>query len=272
MPDLKRVGIVGCGAIGSQLAHSIQMYFKDRVRLIVLCDRHTERAQTLSNELNPHPDVLPLESVPFHCDLVIECASPAACQQIVPKALEMGRDVMALSVGGLVEIYEQVYELAKKKNARLYVPSGAIAGIDGLQAAMTSEVTSVCLTTRKPAASLVEAPYVKEKNLDLSNLTKETVVFDGTAREAVKAFPFNVNVAATLSLAGVGFDKTRVRLLTGPNITCNIHEVEIVGAFGRMTCRTENVPSPANPKTSYLTLLSTCAMLNEILCPVQLGT
>jgi aspartate dehydrogenase len=272
MSDIRRVGIIGCGAIGSQLARSISSYFKDRLRLMVLCDRNTEIAQRLSNELDPHPDVLPIDSVPLHCDLVIEAASQEACQQVVPRAIEMGRDVMLLSVGGLVDIYDQVYELAKSKKAHLYVPSGAIAGIDGLQAAMTGGVTSVRLTTRKPVASLLAAPYIQEKQIDLKNLTGETVVFEGTAREAVKAFPFNVNVAATLSLAGLGFDCTQVRLVTGPAITRNIHEIEIEGSFGKLTTRTENIPSPDNPKTSYLTLLSACAMLNEILNPVQIGT
>lgn len=269
---IHRVGIVGCGNIGGQLARSISAYFKDRLRLMVVCDRHEEQAQRLANELSPHPDVLPLESVPLHCDLVIEAASPQACKDLVPRALEMGRDVMILSVGGLAEIYDQVYQLARSKNAHIYVPSGAIAGIDGLQAAMTGGVTSVRLTTRKPVESLLAAPYIQEKQLDLKNLTTDTVIFEGSAREAVKAFPFNVNVAATLSLAGLGFDKTQVRVVTGPGINRNVHEIEVEGAFGRLTARTENIPSPENPKTSYLTLLSACAMLNEILDPVQIGT
>jgi len=272
MSELKRIGIIGCGTIGSQLAHSITAYFKDRARLMVLCDRNNEKAQALSNELNPHPDVLPMDSIPFHCDLLIEAASPEACREIVPRALEMGRDIMVMSVGGLVEIYEKVFALARSKNARIYIPSGAIAGIDCLQAAMTGGVTSVRLTTRKPVNALLDTPYVLEKKLCLADLKNETAVFEGTAREAVKAFPLNVNVAATLSFAGLGLDQTSVRVITGPGITANSHEVEVEGTFGRLYTRTDNIPSPQNPKTSYLAILSACATLNEILSPVQVGT
>ncbi len=158
MSELKRIGIVGCGAIGGQLARFITDYFKDHARLIVLCDRHNEKALTLSNELDPHPDVLPIDSVPFHCDLLIEAASQETCRELTPRALEMGRDIMVMSVGGLVEIYEEVFALARSKNAHIYIPSGAIVGIDGVEAAMTGGVSSVRLTTRKPINALADAP------------------------------------------------------------------------------------------------------------------
>ncbi len=174
VPDLKRIGIIGCGAIGAQLARSISAYFKDRARLMVLCDLVNSKAQSLSNEIQPHPDVLPMDSVPFHCDLIIEAANHGVCREIVPKALEMGRDVMVISAGGLTDIYEEVFALAKKKDAHIYIPSGAIVGIDGLEAAMTGGVTSVCLTTRKPMETLKDAPYVIEKNLRFAEFTGET--------------------------------------------------------------------------------------------------
>ncbi len=272
MPDLKRIGIVGCGAIGGELARSICSFFQDRARLIVLCDRNNPKAQALSNELNPHPDVLPIESIPFHCDLIIEAASQEICQTLVPRALDMGRDVMVMSVGGLLDIYQDVFYQARSKNARIYIPSGAIAGIDGLEAAMTGGVDTVRLTCKKPVAAFADSPYITQKNLRLSELPAETVIFEGNAREAVNAFPLNANVAATLSFAGLGPERTQVRMITGPEITTNVHELEVEGAFGRMFTRTENLPAPQNPRTSYLAVLSACAMLNEILNPVKIGT
>lgn len=272
MPELKRIGIVGCGAIGGQLARSIAQFFQDRARLVVLCDLDERKAQAIANELKPPPDVLPMDSVPFHCDLIIEAANGRVARELVPKALEMGRDVIVMSVGGLVEIYEEVFALARRKNANLYIPSGAVAGIDGLEAAMTGGLTSVRLTTTKPPAALEGAPYIVEKGLKLAEFTGETVIFEGSAREAIRGFPFNVNVAATVSFAALGLDETRVRVITGPGISTNSHELEVEGAFGRMVTRTENVPSPQNPKTSYLAVLSACAMLNEILNPVKVGT
>ncbi|NUN94243.1 MAG: aspartate dehydrogenase [Verrucomicrobiae bacterium] len=272
MPELKRIGVVGCGAIGGQLARSISQFFQDRARLMVLCDLDARKAQKIANELSPPPDVLPIDSVPVHCDLIIEAANGSVVRELAPKALEMGRDVIVMSVGGLVEIYEEVFALARRKNANLWIPSGAVAGIDGLEAAMTGGVTSVRLTTRKPPAALHGAPYLEEKGLRPAELTEETVIFEGTAREAIRGFPQNVNVAATVSFAGLGLDATRVRVITGPGIATNSHEMEVEGAFGRMVTRTENVPSPQNPKTSYLAVLSACAMLNEILNPVKVGT
>ncbi len=272
MPEIKRIGIVGCGAIGGQLAHFIDSNFKDRARLTAVCDYFTEKAQALSKELNPHPEVLPLESIPSHCDLLVEAANQETCRKLVPMALEKGCDIMTMSIGGLIDIYEKVFALARSKNANLYIPSGAIAGIDGLEAAMLGGVTSVKITTRKPMAALADAPYVVEKGLRFAEFTGDTVIFDGSARDAVKAFPLNINVAATLSFAGLGFDRTKVQVVTGPGITTNTHEIEIEGAFGRLTTRTENVPSPENPKTSYLAVLSACAMLNSILNPVKIGT
>jgi len=171
-----------------------------------------------------------------------------------------------------MDIYEEAFAMARSKNANLYIPSGAIAGIDGLEAAMIGGVTSVRLTSRKPPESLADSPYVREKGLRLSEFTGETLLFEGSAREAVKAFPFNINVAATLSFAGLGLDQTQVRIITGPGTTMNIHEIEVEGVFGRMVTRTENIPSPQNPKTSFLAVLSACALLNEILNPVKIGT
>lgn len=272
MADLKRIGIVGCGAIGGQLARSIAAYFSDRARLMVVCDADNSKAQNLSNEINPHPDVLPVDSIPFHCDLIIEAANQDVCRALVPKALEMGRDIMTMSVGGLMSIYEEVFALARKKNAHIYVPSGALVGIDGLEAAMTGGVTLVRLTTRKPAATLANAPWVQEKGFKLEELAGETIIFEGSARQAIQGFPLNINVAATLSFAGLGLDQTQVRIITGPGMTTNSHEIEVEGVFGKFYTRTENVPDPHNPRTSYLAVLSACSMLNEILNPVKIGT
>ena len=137
---------------------------------------------------------------------------------------------------------------------------------------MTGGLTSVRLTTTKPPAALEGAPYIIEKGLRLAEFTGETVIFEGTARDAIRGFPQNVNVAVTVSFAALGLDQTQVRVITGPGITTNSHELVVEGAFGRMVTRTENVPSPQNPKTSYLAVLSACAMLNEILNPVKVGT
>ena len=267
-----RIGIIGCGFIGSELARFITNYLNDQAVLVAIYDRNEKKAYKLADELNPHPDVIPAESIPLHCELVIEAAGQACCEEIVPKALGLGRDVMVMSAGGLADRYEEFAELARQKKAKIYIPSGAIAGIDGLEAAMLSNVTSVKLTTRKPPASFIDSPLVKAKNYDLKNLKEPALLFEGSAREALKDFPQNINIAATLSMAGVGFDETQVIIIADPTLTQNVHELEVIGDFGKMNVHIENVPAPQNPKTSYLAVMSASATMLEILKPLKIGT
>jgi aspartate dehydrogenase len=172
-------------------------------------------------------------------------------------------------VGGLIG-KEKLLKLAK--NSRVYIPSGAICGIDGLKSASAGRIDSVTLTTRKPPKGLEGAPYLKERGIDPARFKDETVVFDGSAKDAIKGFPQNVNVSAVLSLAGIGAARTRVRIIASPGSERNIHEVEITGDFGKILTRTENVPSRTNPKTSALAILSAIATLGAIADRVRVGT
>lgn len=207
-------------------------------------------------------------------DLVVESASQSAVSFIVPQALEAGCDVMILSVGALAdkELREKLFELARKNNCKLYFPSGAVVGIDGLNSASSAGISSVTLTTRKPPSGLAGAPHIAALGIDLGKIEKETLLFEGPASEAVKAFPANVNVAATISLAGIGFEKTVVRVIADPSLSRNVHEIAVEGEFGKFTTRVENRPSPENPKTSYLAALSAISTLKKVLNPVQIGT
>ena len=119
---------------------------------------------------------------------------------------------------------------------------------------------------------LVGAPHVEALGIKLETIEKETLLFEGTASEAVKAFPANVNVAATISLAGIGFERTKVRVIADPTLSRNVHEITVEGEFGKLSTRVENLPSPENPKTSYLAALSAISTLKKILSPVQIGT
>lgn len=163
-------------------------------------------------------------------------------------------------------------QLAREKNCRIYLPSGALTGLDGVKSAAVGRIDSVTLTTRKPPAGLSGAPYLAREGIDLSSLREEKVIFEGSAEEAVEGFPRNINVAATLSLAGIGVAKTRVRIIADPKISRNIHEIEVEGEFGRLISRTENLPSPSNPKTSLLAIFSAIATLKSLASPVRIGT
>jgi len=168
-----------------------------------------------------------------------------------------------MSVGGLLE-HPELFEQAKQKDVHIRVPSGAICGLDGIRSAMEAGLHRVVLSTRKPIRGLVGAPYLVEKGIDVERFTEPTEVFSGTALEAVKAFPQNVNVAGALSFAGIGPHETQVRIIADPNATANVHEIVAEGAFGRLTTITENLPSPRNAKSSYLASLSACAELRAV--------
>jgi aspartate dehydrogenase len=266
-----RVGVVGVGTIGGEICRAIDEGLV-RAKLVGIVDIDSAKAKGLARSLKGSVPIMSLADVIEASDLVVEAASKAAAPGIIREALERSRDVMVMSVGGLLECATELIELAQRQGKRLYVPSGAIAGLDAIKGAMVSRVSKVILTTRKPPRGLEGAPYVMEKQLDLKALTEPTVIFTGPAREAVPAFPANVNVAAALSLAGIGADKTEVRILADPGCDKNIHEIEAEGDFGKLFARMENVPSPTNPKTSYMAALSAIALLRRITASLVVGT
>lgn len=272
MNQMIRIGIVGCGTIGAKLAKYIDADLKDKAQLIAISDIDGQKTRNLAGALRSAPKILEIDALIDAVDLVIEAASAKASFDIASKAVSEGKDVMVMSTGGLLKNYKALFGLAKEKDKNVYLPSGAICGLDGLKGAKFSKIERVTLTTRKPPKGLKGAPYIVKNNIDLDKIKTETVLFEGDALEAMEGFPANINVAATLSLCGIGSDKTKVKIIASPSITRNIHEVEVEGEFGKLVARTENVPSPDNPKTSYLAILSAIATLNGILERVKIGT
>jgi aspartate dehydrogenase len=265
-----KIGIVGCGTIGSQLAMAIEQRFEDRARLVALCDIDREKAVSLAGKLSEPPPVLPLEELIKKSDLVAEAASASMSGELTRKVLLAKKDVMVMSVGGLVE--SDIFDLANRMRSHVYVPSGAICGLDGVKSALGGKIFRATLTSRKPPQGFQGAPYVVENKIDLDSIKEETVLFQGNAKEAIRGFPQNVNVAVALSLAGIGLEKTQVKIICSPHFTTNSHEVEVEGEFGRLVTRTDNVPAPQNPKTSYLAVLSAIATLEGILDYSRVGT
>ena len=259
---MKKIGIVGCGTIGSFLAKRIEKDFKASSKLVGICDIDNNKAKALADNLSKKVEILSLEKLADKSDLIIEAASGSACPDVCKKAIEKRKDVMVMSIGGLIG-REQLFSLARERGSRIILPSGAICGLDGVKSAAAGKIKKVTLTTRKPPAGFKDAPHVLKNNIDLDNITQEKVIFEGTAEEAVAGFPKNVNVSAVLSLAGIGPKKTTVKIVTSPEYTVNTHEIEVEGDFGRLVTRTENVPFPGNPKTSFLAALSALATLKQ---------
>jgi len=269
MKSLK-VGIVGCGVIGRELASAIDREI-EKTQLVALADIDGKKARDLANSLKKKPEPLPMDELIERSDLIIEAASKDVVPSLARKVIDQGKDIMIMSVGGLLR-NEDIFTLAREKGSKIYLPSGALAGLDGVKSASIGRIDSVILTTRKPPQGLAGAPYIIRNKIDLDAITKEKVIFEGSATEAVEGFPKNINVSAALSLAGIGKKKTRVRIITDPNLKRNIHEIEAKGEFGRLISRTENLPSPKNPKTSYLACLSAIATLKGIVSSIKVGT
>jgi aspartate dehydrogenase len=178
---------------------------------------------------------------------------------------------MVLSVGALVGVLDEWAKLAETHGCRILVPSGAIAGLDGVKGAREGAITAVTMETRKPPRGLAGAPYIEQQGIDLDGIRAETLIFEGPAAEAVRAFPANVNVVAALSLAGIGPERTRIRVHAVPGLTRNQHRITVEGEFGRLRIEVENVPSE-NPRTGKLSYLSAIAMLRELGAPARIGT
>jgi aspartate dehydrogenase len=272
-----RIGILGCGTIGSELASAIQ----DGTitwPLTAVYDRDADSANAMIAEFpsDERPLVASdLDELTDEADLVVETAGQRAVQESAVPVLEAGCDLMLLSVGALADddLRESILQTAETEDATVHAPSGAIAGIDAIKAAaLTGDLESVTLRTRKNPSGLAGAPYIEENDIDLEGMTEETVVFEGTATEAAAAFPSNINVAVSLSLAGIGTEETTVTIVADPEEENNVHRIEASGGMGRIETEVHNVPSPTNPKTSYLAALSAIEKLRGLSATLRVGT
>jgi aspartate dehydrogenase len=265
-----KVGILGVGAIGRVIAKALDDGQLD-ARLVALTDQDRARAEALSAELMCHPPVVCTDEMIERCELAVEAASQAALPEFVPEALARGRDMLIMSVGGLLG-HEEWFREAGEKNCRIYVPSGAIAGLDGIKSASIGRIEMAQLTSRKPIAALKGSKYVVDRGLDLEGFKEDAVIFEGTAEEAARAFPATSNVAASLRLAVDAAVPVRVRVVAVSHGSENVHEIRVCGEFGKLTMKVENVPSRSNPKTSHLAAFSAVATLKNLTRSLRVGT
>lgn len=267
---MKRIGIIGCGSIGTAITKHASKNLRDKISDIYLWDTDREKRSNLAKDFGVKA-AEDLDEAMRASDLVIEAASAAFVPDFLKEVISRGKDAILISIGGVLGAEELLKE-AREKGVRVMLPTGAIAGIDAVKAAKVAGIESATLTTRKPPKSLKGAPYFEEKEINIDAISEETVVFEGSAREAMKHFPKNINVSAMLSLAGIGADKTMVKIVTSPEFTKNSHEVIVRGAAGTLRMLSENVPSPDNPKTSYMASLATIASLEGYLSSIRIGT
>lgn len=263
----KKMGLLGCGTIGSHLALVVDSGKVANASLVALFDVSDSNLQNLKGKLQTNPKAYSDfgEFLSSGADIIVEAASQDAVRAFGKPILEAGKDLMIMSVGALGDgiFLAELLEATTKRGSRIYVPTGAIAGIDAIRS-VRHVLESVTLTTTKSPEALAGAPFFQTSKVRLDDITKSAIIYEGTAANAVKAFPANVNVAAVLSLAGIGVDRTRVRIVADPNATTNRHEIVATGSFGEIKITVNNVPSPANPKTSFLAVLSAIECLRSI--------
>ena len=273
--DLKRIGLLGCGAIGTQIALAIDSG-KIPATLTHVYDIDRSHAENLVSKLKQKPEIVDnshlLSSNPV--ELVVEAASQDAVRNDAVSILQNKKDMMIMSAGALLDesVFEVISDACRDFGKTVYLPSGAIAGLDALKA-VKDELKSVILVTTKNPNSLKDAPFFDSSDIDPGKISEPIILFDGSAKEAVSLFPKNVNVSALLSMVGLGGNNTSVRVVADPNTNKNTHMIEANGKFGNLIITVENVPDSTNPKTSRLATLSAIELLRQICTKgVQIGT
>ena len=270
-----RVAIIGWGAIGATIGHAI---LRGEIRGCTLVAVAAPRTRAdLATHAAAHGFVVvhePRDVLACRPGVIVEAASQAVLARDGAALLEAGVTLMAMSAGALADatLLTTLLAVADAHGGRLIVPSGAIGGLDMVQAAAVGQLTDVTVSTVKPPAALRGARYVEERGIDLDAIRTRTLIFDGFADEAATHFPKNLNVSVALSLAGIGPTRTRVRLYVDPTESRNVHEIDLKGDFGEARFSIAGAPHPDNPKTSRLAGLSAVATLRRLSATLQVGT
>jgi aspartate dehydrogenase len=247
-----KIGVAGCGALGTivcnALAQGIDGY--DFTAVSDIQDTSFDVPNVTFNDLATQ------------CDMVVECLPPAIVPDLAKAVLGKNKTLVMISACAML-LHPEIKDMANQSKGRLLVPSGAIAGLDAISALKIAGIDSATIATTKPPKGLQGAPHVVSKKIDLENLTEPKMIFRGNAYDAAKAFPANVNVAATLSIAGIGPDKTMVEVWADPNASGNKHEIIVTGGSSTIRTAVENLPDPTNPKSSMLAGYSIVAALKK---------
>ena len=243
--NVKRVGLIGCGAIGTVLAEAIERKIVE-CRELVVYDVDPSKSQKLKKSIN-FPVII-VESIDELLaqkpKVIVEAASQQAVKDYIAKIVSSGAELIVMSTGALLDL--------SINSIKIHFPSGAIGGLDALGSAALAGIDEVILTSRK-----------NPKAFGVYN-TQEKVMYEGYAEEAARKFPREMNVAATLALT-VKPAKVKVRVISDPKATRNTHEIVAKWRFGEMNFRFANDPHPDNPHTSALAAWAAIKLLQTLL-------
>ncbi len=266
---LSRSEFAGLGAVGLDVARRIEAGVPG-LELAAVSVRDKEKAQRNLPEVGARIPVVAADALAQSCDVVVECLPPTMFRAVALSVIDRGKIFMPLSVGQLLDNWDLVAR-AKEKGARILVPTGGLIGLDAVRAAAEGTIHSVTMITRKPPNGLDGAPYLVERGISLKDLKAPLKVYEGPARQGALGFPANVNVAAALSLAGIGPDKTRLEIWADPALQRNTHRIEVDADTARFAMSIENIPTD-NPRTGRIVALSTVAALRGLVSELKVGT
>lgn len=271
-----RIGLIGGGTIARLVLEQVRAGKLGRFEIAALMGRPggAPRARGLAREFSVNYVEDRASLVAATPQAVIEAASHEAVREHLVALLDAGVGVVVLSAGALIDdaLRESAQRAAQRTGALLFVPSGGIGGLDALKTACLAGVDEASIQVAKPPVAWKGIPYVEDKGFKLDGLKAPLTLFEGAARDGVPHFPQNVNIAAILSLGGIGPDRTRLKVVADPALTLNTHTIRVSGRSGRFTVVLENVPAPENPKTSWLACYSALAALQALGSPIRYGT
>lgn len=248
---MKKVGVAGTGAIGTAVCKALIQGIKGYT-LTAISDLENKHEWNVPN--------INFEDMARKCDLIIECLPPQIVPQLCEPVLREGKELMIISSCALL-MHPDILDKNSLSTSRIIVPSGALIGLDGVNALRQIGIKTAKIVSTKPPMGFSTAPYVDKNAIDLTAIREKTLLFSGNALEASYGFPANVNVAATLSLSGIGAQKTMVEIWADPQTEFNSHEIIVESKLSRITAKVQNRPDPANPKTSVLAAQSIIATL-----------
>jgi len=265
-----KIGIVGCGAIASLITKALMSEKVTKAKVSAFYDGNHEKARKLAEETGADFCASMDELVSKDLDLIVECASVSAVEEVALKSITNGKDAIIMSVGAFADkkLFLKLYKLAEEKNQKIYIPSGAIAGIDAVKAGSLGKISEVTLTTTKPVYGLKSA--LEDQGFKTDEITESKTVFEGTVFEAISKFPQNINVSVVLSLASRY--PAKVKIIADPTLTVNRHEIVVKGSIGTIKTCVENNPCKDNPKTSALAAYSVIRLIKDLSEPIRIGT
>lgn len=269
-PSPRRVAVAGLGAIGAKVAAALRDGIPG-LTLVAVAGRDPERARAQASVLPASVRIMPSDQLAQVADIVVDCAPSAAFALLAKSVVDAGRLLVTVNAGALLR-HQELIAAAAATGARIIVPTGALLGLDAVRAAAEGRIERATMITRKPPKGLEGAPYLVANGIRLDGLTAPLKVFEGSAGEGSRGFPANVNVAAALSLAGIGPERTRLEIWADPTITRNQHAIEIEADSARLRMSIEGVPSEENPRTGKITALSVIACLRGLTAPLRVGT